>query len=149
MDQAKALAATDTIDTAKSHEFAADIMNAITTGTPFEFYGNLANSGQIPQLPLRAAVETPCVADNSGISAGRIESIPPQLVALMRTQINVQELVVTSLLEEDIEHIYHAAMMDPHTAAELDLGQIRAMVDDLLVAHADWLPGWAQSRKAA
>ncbi|MEK6216635.1 MAG: alpha-glucosidase/alpha-galactosidase, partial [Boseongicola sp.] len=148
-DQAKSLAATDAIETAKSHEFAAEIMNAVSTATPFEFYGNLANSGQVPQLPLRAAVETPCVADNSGISAARVEGIPPQLVALMRTQINVQELVVASLLEEDVEHIYHAAMMDPHTAAELDLGQIRAMVDDLLVAHADWLPDWAQSRKVA
>ncbi len=147
--QAKEFANAGTIEMTKSHEFAAEIMNATVTNAPFEFYGNIVNSGQIPQLPLGAAVEAPCMVDASGIRPEKINNIPPQLVALMRTQINVQELVVTALLEEDIEHIYHAAMMDPHTAAELDLGQIRAMVDDLLVAHSDWVPGWAQSRKAA
>ena len=143
--QAKDFAASDTIEFTKSHEFAADIMNTVSTGAPFEFYGNFANSGQIPQLPLGAAVETPCVADKSGVRPERVDAIPPQLVALMRTQINVQELTVRALLEENIEHIYHAAMMDPHTAAELDLSQIRAMVDDMRAAHGDWLPQWARA----
>jgi alpha-galactosidase len=67
----------------------------------------------------------------------------------MRTQINVQELTVRALVDEAPEHIYHAAMMDPHTAAELDLRQIRALVDDLLAAHHAGLPAWAQVKKAA
>ncbi|NNE79772.1 MAG: alpha-glucosidase/alpha-galactosidase [Silicimonas sp.] len=147
--QAEAFKGGEGIDVEKSHEFAADMMNAAVTNEPFEFYGNLANTGQIPQLPMGAAVETPCVIDASGIRAATVTDIPPQLVALMRTQINVQELTVRALLDENIEHIHHAAMMDPHTAAELDLGQIRAMVDDLLAAHGDWLPAWARRRKAA
>ena len=143
--QAVEFAAKDTIEVAKSHEFAADIMNAVVTGTPYKFYGNLTNTGQIPQLPVGAAVETPCVVDNSDIRPERVDDIPPQLVALMRTQINVQELTVRALLEENVEYIYHAAMLDPHTAAELDLSQIRAMVDELRVAHGDWLPEWARA----
>ena len=147
--QAAALKDADLSGVEKSHEFAADMMNAAVTGEPYVFYGNLANSGQMPQLPLRAAVETPCTIDASGIQTTTVADVPPQLIALMRTQINVQELTVRALLDENVEHIHHAAIMDPHTAAELDLGQIRAMVDDLLVAHGDWLPEWARQRKAA
>ena len=69
---------------------------------------------------------------------------PPQLTALIRTNVNVQELTVAALMTENKEHIYHAAMMDPHTAAELDLEQIWNLVDDLLAAHGDWLPEWAR-----
>jgi alpha-galactosidase len=85
----------------------------------------------------------------NGVQPSVVTDIPPQLVALMRTQINVQELTVRALLDENPEHIYHAAMMDPHTAAELDLRQIRSLVDDLLAAHGDWLPAWARVKKAA
>ena len=70
--------------------------------------------------------------------------LPVQLTALIRTNLNVQELTVKALLTENKEHIYHAAMMDPHTAAELDLEQIWNLVDDLLVEHGEWLPGWAR-----
>ncbi|MCH2248633.1 MAG: alpha-glucosidase/alpha-galactosidase, partial [Cognatishimia sp.] len=85
----------------------------------------------------------------NGVQPSVVTDIPPQLVALMRTQINVQELTVKALVEENPEYIYHAAMMDPHTAAELDLRQIRSMVDDLLAAHGDWLPAWCRPAKAA
>ncbi len=112
-------------------------------------YGNLPNHGQIPQLPQGAAVETPCLVDANGIQPTQVTDIPPQLTALMRTQINVQELTVRALLDENRDHIFHAAMMDPHTAAELDLRQIRDLVDDLLTAHADWLPDWCRPARAA
>ena len=76
--------------------------------------------------------------------ADLLGDLPPQLTALIRTNINVQELTVQALMTENREHIYHAAMMDPHTAAELDLDQIWTLVDDLLAAHDDWLPKWAR-----
>lgn len=133
----------------RSHECAADLMQAIVTDAPMRTYGNLPNRGQIPQLPLGAAVETPCLVDASGVQPVTVPDIPPQLVALMRSQINVHELVVQALMTEDRDHIYHAAMMDPHTAAELDLRQIRSMVDDLIAAHGDWLPRWCADRRAA
>ncbi|MEO0389855.1 MAG: alpha-glucosidase/alpha-galactosidase [Pseudomonadota bacterium] len=138
-----------TVEICKSHEFAAEIMNAEVTNTPYVAYGNLPNTGQIPQLPLGAAVETPCLVDANGVQPSVVQDIPPQLIALMRSQINVQELAVRALIDQDRAHIYHAAMMDPHTAAELDLRQIRSLVDDLLTAHGDWIPAWAQTDKAA
>ena len=137
------------IEISKSHEFAAELMSAIVTDTPYVAYGNLPNTGQIPQLPLGSAVETPCLIDANGVQPSVVTDIPPQLIALMRSQINVQELTVRALIDQNADHIYHAAMMDPHTAAELDLRQIRSLIDDLLRAHADWLPDWCQSRRAA
>jgi alpha-galactosidase len=98
---------------------------------------------------LGAAVETPCLVDSNGVQPSVVTDIPPQLVALMRTQINVQELTVRALTEQNAEYIYHAAMMDPHTAAELDLRQIRSLVTDLLTAHSDWLPDWCRPLRAA
>ena len=147
--QAETLKAAERIDVVKSHEFAAEMMNAIVTDTPYVAYGNLPNRSQAPQLPAGAAVETPCLVDGNGVQPTVVDDIPPQLVALMRTQINVQELTVRALVEENVDHIYHAAMMDPHTAAELDLRQSRALVTDLLAAHGDWVPEWARVRRAA
>ena len=137
------------VEVAKSHEFAAELMNAVVTNQPHVVYGNLPNRGQTPQLPAGAAVETPCLIDANGIQPTVVDDIPPQLVALMRSQINVQELTVRALVEENPDHLYHAAYMDPHTAAELDLRQIRSLVTDLLAAHGDMIPPWARTRKAA
>lgn len=148
-EQARALKAAAGIEVPKSHEFAAEMMNAVVTDTPYVAYANLPNHGQVPQLPMGAAVETPALVDANGCHPTTVADIPPQLVALMRTQINVHELVVRALLEERVEHIYHAAYMDPHTAAELDLRQIRSLVTDLLAAHGDMLPGFARVRRAA
>jgi alpha-galactosidase len=147
--QAESYRTAPRIEVKKSHEFAAEIMNAAVTGSPYVIYGNLPNHGQAPQLPHGAAVETPCLVDRNGVQPSVVDDIPPQLVALMRTQINVQELTVRALVEENVDHLYHAAYMDPHTAAELDLRQIRSLVTDLLAAHGDWIPAWARPRKAA
>jgi alpha-galactosidase len=125
------------------------IMNAVTTGAPAVVYGNVANHGLIPQLPEGCAVEVPCLVDANGIQPTPVTDLPPQLTALMRTNVNVQELTVQALLTEDREHIHRAAMLDPHTAAELDLCQIRALVDDLIAAHQDWLRVWVRGMRAA
>jgi alpha-galactosidase len=47
---------------------------------------------------------------------------------------------VEAILKQDPKLIYHAAMLDPHAAAELDLDQIWSLVDDLISAHAEWIP---------
>jgi alpha-galactosidase len=139
----------NTIEVAKSKEYASSIMNSVWTGEPSVIYGNVQNHGVISSLPERAAVEVPCLVDDSGIQPTYIGDLPPQLTGLIRTNINVQELTVAALLTENKQHIYHAAMLDPHTAAELDLDQIWNLVDDLLAAHGDWLPAWARQPKKA
>ena len=127
-----------------SNEYAAVIMNAMVTNQPASIYGNVVNNGAISNLPSECIVEVPCLVDDNGIQATDIGTLPPQLAAMMKTNINVQELTVAAMLNEDREHIFHAAMFDPHTAAELDINQIRTMTEELLKAHRDWLPGWTQ-----
>lgn len=147
--QAEEYRLADKIVVKPTHEYAATIMNSVVTGTPSVIYGNVPNRGFIPQLPPGAAVEVPVLVDTNGLQPTCINDIPPQLIALMRTNVNVQELTVAALMNEDREHVYHAAMLDPHTAAELDLRQIRKLVDDLIAAHGDWMPVWLRARKAA
>ena len=137
------------IDVKQSHEYAAEIMNAVVTGSPVVVYGNVPNQGYIPQLPSGASVEVPCLFDENGLQPTVVDDIPPQFIAMMRTNLNVQELTVQALLQENREHIYHAAMLDPRTAAELDLDQIRALVDELISAHGSWMPKWLANEEAA
>ncbi|RVA31108.1 alpha-glucosidase/alpha-galactosidase [Mesorhizobium sp. M7D.F.Ca.US.004.03.1.1] len=146
-DQAQAYRSAQRIEVEESKEYASSIMNSVWTGEPSVIYGNVRNNGCITSLPRDCAAEVPCLVDASSIQPTYIGDLPPQLTALIRTNINVQELTVRALMSENREHIYHAAMMDPHTAAELDLDQIWSLVDDLLAAHGDWLPGWARKNR--
>jgi hypothetical protein len=122
--EAAEMASDQAIEVKPSHEYASDIVSSVVTGEPSVIYGNVPNRGLIPQLPQGCAVEVPTLVDSNRLQPTRVENIPPQLIALMRTNVNVQELTVAALLREDPEHLVHAAMLDPHTAAELDLDQI-------------------------
>jgi len=126
----------------RTHEYGAYIIHSLETGTPRVIYGNVANEHLIENLPAGCCVEVPCLVDGNGIQSTHIGALPPQLAAVMQMNINVQALTVEAALTGNREHIYHAAMMDPHTAAELDLSQIHALVDDLIAAHGDWLPDY-------
>ena len=123
-----------------SGEYAAKIINSIETGEPRVIYGNVENNGLIDNLPEGCCVEVPCLVNKNGVQPTRVGALPPHLAALMQTNINVQALTVEAALTGKREHIYHAAMLDPHTAAELDLDQIWNLVDDLIEAHGDLLP---------
>jgi alpha-galactosidase len=124
----------------RSHEYAAGIIHSRETGVPRVVYGNVPNHGLIDGLPEGCCVEVPCLVDHNGVQPVRVGALPPQLTALMQTNVNVQALTVEAAITRRREHVYHAAMLDPHTAAELDLDQIWALVDDLIEAHGDWLP---------
>ncbi len=128
------------IDVRPSFEYAATIIRSIETGKPRVIYGNVANDGLIDDLPAGCTVEVPCLVDGNGVQPTRIGALPPQIAALIRTNVNVQELTVEAALTRRVDHVYHAAMLDPHTSAELDLDQISEMVDAVLLAHGDWIP---------
>jgi alpha-galactosidase len=124
----------------RSVEFGSLIIHSLETGNPRVVYGNVANHNLIDNLPGGCCVEVPCVVDKNGVQPVRIGRIPSHLAALMQTNINVQALTVEAVLQQNPERIYQAAMLDPHTAAELDLDQIWALVNDLLAAHGEWIP---------
>lgn len=130
------------INVVRSHEYGSLIIHSIETGQPRTIYGNVPNHNLIDNLPYGCSVEVPCLVDKNGIQPVKIGALPPQLAALMQTNVNVQALTVEAALTCKREHIYHAAMLDPHTAAELDLDQIWSLVDDLITAHGDFLPSY-------
>ena len=131
---------TEELKLERSYEYAADIIFGRETDKPRMIHGNVPNLGLIDNLPHGCCVEVPCEVDGQGVHPQPIGSLPPQLAALMQTNINVQALTVEAALTGKREHIYHAAMLDPHTAAELDLEQIVTLVDELIDAHGEMLP---------
>lgn len=124
----------------RSSEYGSLIIHSMETGKMRRVYANVPNEGIIENLPREVPVEVPCLVDKNGVQPTTIGKIPPQLAALMQTNINVQALTVEAALTRKREYIYHAAMLDPHTAAELTLDEIWAMVDEMIQAHGDWLP---------
>lgn len=128
----------------RTHEYGSYIMEAIKTNVPFKIGGNVLNTGLITNLPNDCCVEVPCLVDASGITPCYIGALPPQLAALNMTNINVQLLTVEAALTGKKEHIYHAALLDPHTSSELSIKDIHNLVDDLIAAHGDWLPAYTE-----
>lgn len=125
----------------RSKEYGSYIIDAMETNQPVKIGGNVLNTGGlISNLPTNACVEVPCLVDASGVTPTYVGDLPEQLAALNRTHINTQLLTIEAAMTGKKEHIYHAAMLDPHTAAELSIDDIVSMCDDLIEAHGDWLP---------
>lgn len=124
----------------RSREYASYIMDAITTGTPTVIAGNVLNKGLIMNLPENCCVEVPCLVDKNGVQPTYVGDLPTQLAALDRTNINVQELTVEAAMTLEKDKIYQAALLDPHANSELSISEIKAMVDELIAAHGDYLP---------
>ncbi len=130
-----------------SLEYGARIVRAMETGEPAVVYGNVPNRGLIANLPEGCCVEAPCLVDGNGVQGTAIEALPPQLAAVNRTNVNVQELAVAAVMEENADHVRHAIALDPLTGALLTLEQIRAMTDELLGAERAWLPGFVGEQR--
>ncbi len=124
----------------RGHEYASYILEAMETDKPFTIAGNVLNKGYITNLPTDACVEVKCVVDANGITPCHVGALPPQCAALNLTNINVQEMTIQAALTGKKDHIYQAALLDPHTAAELTIDEIVALCDALIEAHGDWLP---------
>ena len=123
------------IEHTRSNEYASRIMEAIVTNTPYKIGGNVLNNGLISNLPDDACVEVPCLVDGGGIHPTYVGRLPVQCAAMNMTNINPQLLTIEAAVTGKREHVYHAAMLDPHTAAELSIDDIIAMCDELIEAH--------------
>lgn len=125
----------------RTGEYATYIMEAIVNSTPYQIGGNVLNTGGlISNLPQEACVEVPCLINGYGVNPCRVGALPVQCAAMNMTNINVQLLTIEAAVTKKKEHIYQAAMLDPHTGSELDIDTIKKMVDDLIEAHGDYLP---------
>ena len=123
----------------RSREYASYIMEAVVTNKPYQIGGNVLNTGLIDNLPSDACVEVPCMVNAQGINPCHVGRLPVQLAAMNQTNINVQLLVIEAARTRDRNYIYQAAMLDPHTAAELSIDDIRSMCDELIEAHGEYM----------
>lgn len=140
LKRSKELTANPTLDHKRTGEYGSYIMDAMETDTPCSIGGSVMNAGIITNLPAKACVEVPCMVDRNGVQPVVVGDLPEQCAALNRTNVNVQILTVEAALTKRKDHIYQAAMLDPHTGAELTIDQIRDLCDDLIEAHGDMLP---------
>ena len=124
----------------RSHEFAAAIIHAVETDTALRINSSVKNTGLITNLMEGCSVEVPCLINGSGIHPCYVGALPPQCAALCQGNANMQGLTVRAILEENREYAYHAAMVDPSTAAQMTLPQIREAMDKLIDAQRDMMP---------
>ncbi len=132
----------------RSMEYGSDIVHAVLTGEPRLIYGNVKNTRLIENLPEGCCVEVPVVVDRNGLRPCHIGDLPPELAAHCAPHVFVQDLVVRAALEGDRERVYRAAVLDRHAASVLTLREIRAMVDELINAHGDAMPGGIRHQRA-
>ncbi len=126
----------------RSHEYASYIMEAVVTDQPYKIGGNVINNGFIENLPADACVEVPCYVDKAGVHPTTVGKLPTQLAAMNSSNISAQLLAIEAAVTKDRKKIYQAAMMDPHTAAELSIKDIKAMCDELIEAHGDYMKAY-------
>jgi alpha-galactosidase len=131
----------DSLSHQRSKEYASYIMESMISDVPCKISGNVLNrGGLIENLPRDACVEVPCLIDKGGVSPVFVGELPLQLAAMNSSHVQVYLLTIEAAHTRKKEHIYHAAMMDPHTAAELSLDDIRKLTDELIEAHGNLLP---------
>ena len=123
----------------RSKEYASYIMEAVVTNTPYKIGGNVLNNGYIDNLPSDACVEVPCYIDGTGVHPVKVGKLPTQLAAMNLSNVSPQLLAIEAAVTKDRQKIYQAAMMDPHTGAELNIKDIQAMCDELIEAHGDYM----------
>ena len=140
-DYEKAISKESHLETFKSNEYASEIIKAKFTNQPVKIYGNVSNKHNlIPNLPNDCCVEVPCIIDGKGIHPQAVDPLPLHLVSLIQTNINVQKLTVEAIIMRKKENVYHAAMLDPLTSSQLSTDEIWNLVDELILAHGNYIP---------
>lgn len=134
------LVSKDKIPHQRGHEYASYIIESCISGKPYKIGANVINTGHlISNLPANACVEVPCIVDGNGVIPCYVGELPVHLAAMNMTNINVQLLTIEAARTKKRESVYHAAMLDPHMAAELSIDNIIKMCDELLDAHGNWM----------
>lgn len=127
------------IEHERSREYASYIMEAVVLDKPYKIGGNVLNNGYIENLPADACVEVPCYIDGRGVHPVKVGKLPTVLAAMNSSNIAPQLLTIEAAVTKDRQKIYQAAMMDPHTAAELNIKDIISMCDEMIEAHGDYM----------
>ena len=138
----KLVGAKELLPVSRKNDYGISIIHAVETNTPTRVTGNVKNTGLITNLLQGCCVEVPCLVDKEGLHPCYVGDLPPQLAALNRTNINVQELAVRGIANKDKTQIFQSILLDPLTSAVLTIDETRNMVDEMFHANAEFMPGW-------
>jgi alpha-galactosidase len=140
-EEARKWFASDTpISLERGHEYASRIINALKGGEPFEFNGNVPNTGLVANLPQNACVEVPVWTSRKGFSPVHVGALPPQCAALTNLSSSIEEMAVEAALTGDPRLVFQAIAYDPLTASVLSLAEIKQMVNQLFEQNRPYLP---------
>ncbi len=113
------------------------IENLAAAGTHYHLAANLANEGQIENLPLGSTVETPVIVDGAGIHPVHVCALPVPVAELCRRETTVAQLCVDSAVEGSREKALQCLLLDPVIT---DIGTARTILDDYLESYREYLP---------
>jgi alpha-galactosidase len=140
-DEAQKWFASETpISLERGHEYAAHIINALQGGDPFQFNGNVPNTGLVSNLPQGACVEVPVWVSKRGLEPVGVGALPQQCAVLTNVSSQIEEMAVEAAITGDPRLVYHAIVNDPLTAAVLSLAEIKQMVNQMLEQNCTHLP---------
>jgi alpha-galactosidase len=135
--------------TKRGKEHGSYILEGLETGRVYRGHFNVVNNGCISNLPDDAIVEVPGYVDANGISIPRVGDLPLGCAAVCNASISVQRLAVEAAVRGDDMLLRQAMMMDPLVGAVCNPPEIWQMVDEMLVAQAQWLPQYKSAIEEA
>ena len=138
----KLVGAKEALPVTRKNDYGISIIHAVETNTATRVTGNVKNTGLITNLLQDCCGEVPCLVDKEGLHPCYVGNLPPQLAALNRTNINVQELAVRGIANKDKTQIFQSILLDPLTSAVLTIDETRNMVDEMFQANAEFTKGW-------
>jgi len=133
----------------RSHEHGSRILEAMETGRIYRHHFNLVNGSTITNLPADAIIEAPGYVDRHGFNMPQCGDLPLGCAAVCNASISVQRLSVQAAVTGDIELLRQAMLLDPLVGAVCNPPEVWQMVDEMLVAQAEWLPQYTKAIKEA
>jgi alpha-galactosidase len=133
----------------RTDEHASHILEALETGRPYRGHFNVRNGGTIPQLPADCIIESPGFVDRFGINMVEGVALPLACAATCNVSVSVQRMSVQAAVTGDVDLLKQAVLHDPLVGAICTPEEVWQMVDEMLVAQAQWLPQYAHAIPAA
>jgi len=133
----------------RSEEHGSYIIEALETGRLYRGHFNLPNENQITNLPNGCIIEIPGYVDKNGINMPVVGDLPLACAATCSASVRVQEMAMEAAVHGDVTLLKQAMLHDPLTAAVCNPEEIWQMVDEMLVAQAEWLPTYADEIEGA
>src|SRR6218665_70214 len=127
----------------RTSEHASYIIEALETGRTYRGHFNVRNNGIIRILPVDAIIESPGFVDLFGINMVEGVTLPTACAATCSVSVSVQRLSVEAAMSGNIDTLKLAVLYDPLVGAICTPDEVWQMVDEMVVAQAQWLPQYA------